>query len=65
VDPDLCLPVRGFFYASDGLGFQGLTFLHQFLHTFRVGIGYFRESLEITRLSGRGWSQALRLSGIF
>ena len=48
MDANLCLPVRGFLYSRDGLGFQGLTFLDQFLHAFRVGVGYFREPLEIS-----------------
>jgi len=64
MDANLCLTVRGFLYSRDGLGFQGLTFLDQFLHAFRVGVCYIRKSLEIARLPGCSWSQTLRLSGI-
>jgi hypothetical protein len=60
----LCLPVRGFLYPGDGFRLHGLTFLDQFLHAFRVSIGYFREALEISGLSGCGRSQALRFTRI-
>jgi hypothetical protein len=48
VDANLRLSIRRFLDARDGLRFQRLPFLDELLYAFRVGVRYFRQSLEIS-----------------